>query len=345
MPDPLTILSVAYPFAPVGPDAAGGAEQVLSTLDRAIVAAGHRSVIVACEGSTAAGTLVSTCVPNGTITDDLRRAVHDEHRRNVADAVREHRPDVIHLHGLDFDAYLPPPGPPALVTLHLPPSWYDPIALRPTRPRTHLNCVSHAQRSACDADVPILAVVPNGVDVERLQSPDAPRNGAVVVGRICPEKNQHAALDAGRLAGASVTLAGQVYPYAEHERYFAETIAPRLDDARRFVGPIGFEAKRTLLSSAACLLHPTLAPETSSLVAMEAISCGTPVVAYRSGALPEVVDDGVTGLLVDGVEQMADAIRRAGNFDQDALRRVARKRFSLSAMVGRYFELYRGLAE
>jgi glycosyltransferase involved in cell wall biosynthesis len=84
-------------------------------------------------------------------------------------------------------------------------------------------------------------------------------------------------------------------------------------------------------------------PETSSLVAREALACGTPVVAFRCGALPETVEDGVTGFLVDNAEGMADAIRRAPSLDPEACRRVARERFSLERMAGRYFDIYQEL--
>ena len=106
------------------------------------------------------------------------------------------------------------------------------------------------------------------------------------------------------------------------------------DAGVKLVGAVGGAEKERLLRGAQCLLLPTLAPETSSLVAMEAAAAGTPVVAYRSGAVPEVVEDGVTGFLVDGVEAMARAIGRVGEIDREACRRVARERFSLESDGG-----------
>ncbi len=87
-------------------------------------------------------------------------------------------------------------------------------------------------------------------------------------------------------------------------------------------------------------MHPTLAPETSSLVAMEALAAGTPVIAYRSGALPEIVEDGVTGFLVDDVTQMAEAMRAVHTLSPEACRRAAEVRFSEERMVAGYFQLY-----
>jgi hypothetical protein len=112
------------------------------------------------------------------------------------------------------------------------------------------------------------------------------RNFALALGRICPEKNFHVALDAGTQAGVPVWIGGKVYPYPEHEIYFRQEIMPQLRHGNRFLGPLTAQRKMQLLATAKCLLVPSLAPETSSLVAMEACSVGTPVIAFPSGALP-----------------------------------------------------------
>src|SRR5205823_1274750 len=137
-------------------------------------------------------------------------------------------------------------------------------------------------------------------------------------------------------------IAGEVYGYPEHERYFREVFAPRLDARRRFVGPTA--RRRELLAGARCVLIPSLVEETSSLVAMEALACGTPVIAYRRGALPEIVEDGVTGFVVDSVEEMAEAIARVGDMDRAACRRAAEERFDGRVMLTRYLNLYATLA-
>src|SRR4051794_31563624 len=116
----LTVLNVAYPLAPVGPDAVGGAEQVLSQLDRALVDAGHQSIVIACEGSRVAGTLVSVPQANGPLADTQIDAARARHGQAIVAALDRWRIDVVHLHGADFYTYLPPAGIPVLATLHLP---------------------------------------------------------------------------------------------------------------------------------------------------------------------------------------------------------------------------------
>ncbi|HKV07235.1 MAG TPA: glycosyltransferase family 4 protein [Thermoanaerobaculia bacterium] len=340
----LTILNVAYPFAPVGPDAVGGAEQILTALDSAIVRAGHRSLVVACEGSACAGTLIPT--PAWTAIDAAAyEPAHRAVREAVDKAVRRDPVDVVHFHGLDFAAYLAPPGPPVLATLHLAPDRYPPQALRPERPRTWLHCVSEGQHRTCPEGAPLLAPVPNGVDLEVLRpSRHPPRSFALSLGRICPAKGFHLALEAARRAGAPFVLGGEVFPYEDHQRYFREEIEPRLGEGDRFLGPLGLARKRRLLAAARCLVIPSQVAETSSLVAMEALACGTPVVAFRVGALPEIVEPGRTGFLVSGVEEMAEAIRQAETIDRRECRRAAEERFSADLMVSRYLNLYQDLA-
>src|SRR4051812_38722816 len=120
----LRILSVAYPFAPTGPDAVGGAEQVLSHVDRALVQSGHESIVIACEGSEAAGRLVTVPRTDEIVTESVRNRVYAAVRQRMAEVLAAHSIDVVHMHGIDFYEYLPAPGVAVLATLHLPPSWY-----------------------------------------------------------------------------------------------------------------------------------------------------------------------------------------------------------------------------
>jgi glycosyltransferase involved in cell wall biosynthesis len=340
----LSVLSVGYPLAPVGPDASGGSEQILTLLDRTLVRRGHRSVVIACEGSRTEGTLIATPLASGTLDDNVRARAQERHRRAILAAMEHWQFDLIHMHSLDFHTYLPPPGPPVLATLHLPPDWYPPQIFQPARPDTWLQCVSATQQSHCPASHALVPYIANGIPLEQLRTHVRKREYAVALGRICPEKGFHLALDAAVEAGRPAVIAGEIFRYRAHEEYFRNEIEPRLDGrTRRFIGPVGLARKRRLLAGARCLLVPSLVPETSSLVSMEALACGTPVIAFRSGALPEIIEHGRTGFIVGDAHEMAAAIRHVGRIDPEACRRAARERFSSARMIADYFSLYEKL--
>lgn len=340
----LSVLQVAYALGTVSLDAVGGAEQVLAMLDRALAAAGHRSIVIACDGSRVAGVLRATPRISGDLTTAAWASAHDAHRREIAKVLSAWPVDVVHVHGLDFPAYLPEPGVPVLATLHLPPSWYPSSVFSIDRPATFLHCVSASQARDCPPSPLMVPMIPNGVPVDRLARRWRKRSFVAAVGRICPEKGFHLALDAARQARVPLRLAGRVFPYDSHRQYFDREIAPRLDHERRFIGVVDFRAKRRLMGCARCLLVPSLAPETSCLVAMEALACGTPVIAHPAGALSEIIEHGRTGFLVRDTTEMADAVHECSTLDPDACREAARERFSATRMVSSYLALYADLA-
>jgi glycosyltransferase involved in cell wall biosynthesis len=335
-----TVLSVAYPLTEVGENAVGGSEQVLNLLDRALTDAGHCSLVIAAEGSRVHGTLIPSPAANGTLNPVVRKWGERVHQQLIRDTLSRYSVDLVHMHSLDFHCYLPEPGTPTLATLHLPPDWYPPRIFQLDRQHFYLNCVSSSQERACPQSTSLLPSIPNGVDVLRLHGRRARRNYALALGRICPEKGFHFALDAAKKAGVDMVLGGEVFPYAAHQEYFRRKIAPRLDQRRQFIGPVRFNTKKRLLLEAKCLLIPSTVQETSSLVAMEALAAGTPVIAFPSGALPEIVEHGRTGYLVSNVREMAKAIAEVDKLDGEECRNAARRRFSAEIMWERYAQAY-----
>ena len=147
-------------------------------------------------------------------------------------------------------------------------------------------------------------------------------------------------------AGIPILIAGEVYPYETHLRYFREQVKPLLSrNVARFIGPIGPRAKRHLLYAARCVLIASNVAETSSLVAMEAAMCGTPVVAFAMGALAEIVENGRTGFLVSSEEEMAAAIAECSQISPTHCREAAHERFSERRSVAKYFRMYEELAQ
>lgn len=339
----LSILTVAHPFAPVGPEAAGETEQAVAALDAALVRAGHRSLVLAPEGSQVAGTLIPLPRVQGPVDEARRLGIDARLRTVLAETLNRTPVDIVHMHGAGFHHHLPPPGVPTLVTLHLPLDRYPPAALTPGRPETWLHGVSAAQHRAAPPGLHLLPPIESGISVEKLWIRVPKRRFAVALGPIRPEKGFHLALDAAALADMQALLAGETCGSPGQETYFREEIQPRLDGRRRFLGAVGFARKRWMLGSARCLLAPSLTAETSSLVAMEALACGTPVVAFPAGALADLVEPGVTGFLVNDVQEMADAIAEAERIDPEACRATARTHHSVERMTGRYLALYEDL--
>jgi glycosyltransferase involved in cell wall biosynthesis len=340
---PLTVLSVAYPLARVSPGTAGGAEQVLLTIDRELVRRGDRSLVVAAAGSRCAGLLVPVRVPSGEFDANARRNARRNFNEAIYRVLANYPVDVIHMHGLDFHEYLPECEIPIVVTLHLPLAWYESKTLRHRGTKVSLVAVSRTQAKSAPAEVTIDAVVPNGIELDNFSPRARKGNYALVMGRICPEKGIDLALDAADRAHVPVILAGTVFEYPEHREYFERLIRPRLNGSIRFVGTTGGDRKSQLLAGARCLLLASQADETSSLVAMEAMASGTPVIAWRKGALGEIVVQGKTGWLVSSVEEMAQAIGRTMEIDKCECRREAERRFSSRKMVDGYISLYRSL--
>ena len=342
---PLTILNVSYPLAKVSSDTAGGAEQVLATIDEELVRQRHSSLVIAPAGSRISGTLISPASTTGILDERAQQLARMRHRETINRVLNEHAVDVIHLHGIDFAEYLPDTDIPVIVTLHLPLSWYPHDVLRP-RGSMSFVYVSRNQANTRLATAETSLVIENGVP----RPHPAPRRHSqarpfvLSMGRICPEKGFHHAMDAATRCGIRFLLAGEVYDYPAHREYFEREIQPRLDREHRFIGTLARRRRYQLLADATCVLIPSLAPETSSLVAMEALACGTPVVAFRAGALCEIVDHGRTGFLVDSVEEMADGISKAATIDRGECRREAEARFSADRMVESYLALYHRVA-
>jgi glycosyltransferase involved in cell wall biosynthesis len=336
----MSILNVAFSNTPVHPEALEGPEAIVSGLDRAIVNAGHRSIVIACKGSRVKGELMSIPMQEGTLDANARRAAQIRHRDMIRWVLRSEKIDLIHFHGVDVAKSLPTENVPVLVTLHAACDSYLPDALACTRPQTFFACVSQTQRAECARYLKVRATVPYGVDVHELR-PLAPRERyAVVLGDITAEKGFHLAITAAKRAGIPLVIAGSVRPHPDHQAYFTEEIRPRLAEDCRFVGPVAGDVKRRLLAQAQCVLLPSLVAEPSSLVAMQALACGTPVVAFANPALSEIIDNGKTGFVVHCLEEMVGAIGHTAALDSRDCRHAATERMTLESMTAAYLRLY-----
>jgi glycosyltransferase involved in cell wall biosynthesis len=186
-------------------------------------------------------------------------------------------------------------------------------------------------------------VIYNAVPVDRFEcrvtaEPDAP---LTFLGRIEAIKGTHLAIDVARRAGRKLVIAGNVPDAAEHQEYFRSRVAPAVDGRNVvYAGAVDDRAKSDLLSRSAALLMPVVWEEPFGIVMAEALACGTPVIGLSRGAVPEVVDEGVTGFVCGDVDAMVAAVGRLDTLDRAACRRAAEQRFSGPALVAAYESLY-----
>jgi glycosyltransferase involved in cell wall biosynthesis len=198
--------------------------------------------------------------------------------------------------------------------------------------------------SISDADrapeLEYVATVHHGVDVTALPLCATAGDGLVCFGRIHPDKGTAQAIEIARRAQRPLVLCGPV----QDERYFAEEVEPHVDGDRvRYLGSVGREERGEILGAAACLLHPIAFAEPFGLSVVESMLCGTPVVAYARGSMPELIEDGVTGVLVHDADSAVAGVDRAAGFDRVACHQAATRRFSVGRMVDDYLDVYAGV--
>jgi glycosyltransferase involved in cell wall biosynthesis len=204
-------------------------------------------------------------------------------------------------------------------------------------PQSHFVSISEADRAS---ELTYAATIHHGIDLEALPFSSVSGEKLVVFGRIHPDKGTAVAIEIARRAGRRLVICGIV----QDERYFREQVQPHIDGDRVcYLGSVGPSQRAEVLGAAAALLHPIAFPEPFGLSVVEAMACGTPVVAYRLGSMPEVVDVGVTGYLVDDVAGAVAALEQAVRLDRRLVRQTAERRFGVARMVDDYLKLYRRL--
>jgi glycosyltransferase involved in cell wall biosynthesis len=190
-------------------------------------------------------------------------------------------------------------------------------------------------------ELPVRHVVHHGLDVDLYDAGNGAGGWLAFVGRLAPEKGPHLAIDAALACGLPLRMGGK--PHWANEEFFDEEVRPRLARAGERVawqGEVAFGPKLEMLRGARATLFPIQWDEPFGLVMIESMLVGTPVIAFRHGAVPEVVEEGVTGFVVRDGAEMEDAIRRIGSIDRKRCRQRARERWSSLRMAGDYERIY-----
>jgi glycosyltransferase involved in cell wall biosynthesis len=245
--------------------------------------------------------------------------------------------DVVHDHTLAGPLLAPGRQVPTVVTVHGPTGDLGDV-YRPLASKAHLVAISQAQRRSAP-DLNWVGTVHNGIDVEGFPFNADKGDYVVFLGRYHPDKAPHLAIAAARRAGVRIVLAGKCSEPVERDYYAAE-IAPLLGDDAEDFGIAEGTAKGELLAGARCMVFPIQWDEPFGMVLAESLACGTPVVALDAGSVPEVVDDGRTGIVVHRPEDLGRAIREVDRLDPADCRREAEERFSTGAMTGGYVTVY-----
>lgn len=338
----MRIAQVAPLAEAVPPKLYGGTERVVSWLTEELVRQGHHVTLFASGDSETSAELVA-CVPEG-----LRLAGMRDHTANLLvmlDRVlrRESEFDIIHFHidQLQFPMFQNLVHK-CITTLHgrldLPD--FHPVyrAFR-TMP---LVSISDNQREPMPPGVNWSATIHHGLPVDLCPFNPCGGDYLAFLGRIAPEKRPDRAIEIAKRAGIPLKIAAKVDPV--DQRYFDHVIKPQLDHPLiEFIGEIGDAEKGAFLGNALALLFPIDWPEPFGLVMIEAMSTGTPVIAWRTGSVPEVLDDGVTGFSVESIEEAAAAVEHVRGLSRMAVRRQFEHRFAIAIMAQAYLETYDAL--
>ena len=298
---------IAPPWFPLPPKGYGGIELVVHLLTEGLVARGHDVTLFASGDSETLARL--SFVYGRAPSEKIATHGHIEiiHGLEAYSQAREF--DVIHDHdglasramGVLVHRLV---GTPVVATLHGPADPLTQEILSSMRHGLRFIAISEYQRGGLP-ELPFVATIPNAIDIDRHPFSAEKDDYLLFIGRMIADKGAHTAIEVARRLESRLILAGKLNEEAEHE-YFAEAVEPFLSDRIYFRGEVDLETKDELYRRARCTLFPIQWPEPFGLVMIESLAAGTPVIAFRRGSVPEVIEHGRTGFIVDDVDEMVD---------------------------------------
>jgi len=339
----MRIAQLAPLFEAVPPKTYGGTERVVSYITEELVAAGHDVTLFASGDSVTSAKLEPACKRAIRLDPTVRDPLASHHLMIETVASRADEFDVIHCH-LDYWPFptLTRQATPFVTTLH---GRLDLPELQPVFDRfseVPLVSISDAQRRPLP-QANFVRTVPHGLPEHLLRPTGARPDYLAFLGRICPEKRPDLAIKIARAAGMRLKIAAKVDRVDED--YFQDAIRPLLDDGQvEFIGEITEDQKPAFLSGAHALLLPIDWPEPFGLVMIEAMACGTPVIAFNRGSVPEVLTDGLTGFIVEDAAGAIAAVDKLGDLSRGTVRATFEANFTARRMAADYVSVYRSLS-
>lgn len=339
----MRIAQIAPLTESVPPRLYGGTERVVSFLTEELVAMGHDVTLFASGDSQTSAELVSAW-PCALRFDPSIRDANAPHMLMMEQVCRQAAEfDVLHFH-MDywpFSLFGRQPTP-FLTTLHGRLDLPELVPLFNSFPNVPLVSISIAQRIPLP-DANFIETVHHGLPTDLLTPRRTTPHYLAFLGRICPEKRPDRAIRIARRAGIPLKIAAKIDRVDED--YFRDTINPMIDGTSvELIGEINDAEKPDFLSGAVGLLVPIDWPEPFGLVMIEAMACGTPVIAFNRGSVPEIIEHGVTGFIVEDEEQAIAAVGKLGRLSRSSIRQRFERRFTARRMAEEYVSLYHRLA-
>lgn len=339
----MRIAMTVDPYLPVPPRLYGGIERIVDLLVRGLTARGHEVTLFAHPESTTAGRLQPYGAPPHVTRDQRLRELWQ-----VGSGLwrSRHAFDVVHSFGrlAALLPILPLRDLPKIQSYQRPVPWQGVRqAVRLARNTISFTGCSSSLYANAPANAGTWRTVFNGVDITRYTprtqvDRDAP---LVFLGRVERIKGPHHAIEIARRANRRLVIAGNIVSSGQDATFFEREIAPHVDTTRvQYVGPVDDRTKNELLGAAAALLMPIEWDEPFGIVMAEALACGTPVIGFRRGSVPEVVRDAVTGFVCDSVDGAVEAVRRLPTLNRSDARTDCEARFSHDVVVSAYEQLY-----
>lgn len=344
---PLRVAMLAPPWISVPSPGYGGVESVVSALTETLVRRGHRVTLFCAPGSASRANVVTLL--DEAHPDEIERSLYEvDHVGQAFDEIDAttdgDRFDIVHDHcGFTGLAMANRLDTPLVHTLHGPFTANTAAFYARHGHKATLVGISRAQLSSAPAGLGMIDSIPNPIDLRAWSLRERKDEYLLWIGRMTPEKGPHRAIAAAHAVDVPLVLAGVIQP--GQQAFFDREIAPHIDGDRvRFVGEVGGASKRSLFARARGLLMPIRWNEPFGMVVVEALACGTPVIAFPEGAVRELVIDGKTGFLVDDEGGMAVAIGRLSQIDARDCRAWVRRHCDVEVVAAAYERVYRSVA-